>query len=237
MPRPKTIRTDQFPYHVTCRTNNRDWFQLPLLTMWEIFSKYLKLTQEKYAIQIISFVLMSNHIHMILQTPLSNIDSAMQYLFGQVSKAIGRNANRCNHAFGNRYKGCLIERQSYLYHVYKYVYRNPVDANMIKFVEEYPFSTLHHMLNNQPLLFKCEDLNIFPCDLIPQPMDQRLTWLNQSYKPKEYELIEKALGHGIFNFSKANEFRGALKGLIVPERCAAPFRNGKQVGLVDGLEC
>lgn len=191
--------------------------------MWDIFSKYLKIVQEKYLIRIISFVLMSNHFHLILQTPESNIDQAMNYLLREISKCVGRETGKINHVFGNRYKGCIIDRKSYLYHVYKYVYRNPADANIVKFVEDYPFSTLHHALKKSPTLFTCEDLQVFPCDLIPTSTKERLDWLNVAYNSKELTLIENGLRRSKFEFSKSSTCKYMVKKLQTPQKVYGTF--------------
>ena len=223
VPRPKTFLTSEFPYHVTCRTNNKEWFALPLKQMWEIFSIYLKTVQKKYSARIISFVLMSNHFHLIIQTPQNNVDLIMQYLLREISKCVGKKTDRSNHAFGNRYKGCVIDRESYFFHTYKYVYRNPAEAKIVKFVEDYPYSTLHHVLNNEPLLFTCEDLNVFPCDLIPSRLDDRLSWLNNAYEKKELILIENGLRHSKFEFSKSSTYETIVKALHSPQKVYGTF--------------
>ena len=80
MPRKKIIRTNEFPYHVTARTNNQEWFKLSLDEVWSIFERVLSKVQLRYSIEIYQFVLMSNHYHLLLSTPEANIDKAIQVI-------------------------------------------------------------------------------------------------------------------------------------------------------------
>ena len=48
MPRKNLIRTNLHPYHITIRSNNRDWFELPMDDIWEISKQSLMLANKKY---------------------------------------------------------------------------------------------------------------------------------------------------------------------------------------------
>ena len=74
MGRKNLIRQNEFPYHVTIRTCNKNWFLIPMYQMWDICYDCLKLSLEKIPVNIHSFVLMNNHYHLLLTTPDSNID-------------------------------------------------------------------------------------------------------------------------------------------------------------------
>jgi putative transposase len=52
MPRKKLIYTDQFPYHVTARSNNKEWFYLPISEVWNIFTSKLCEASLKFKFQI-----------------------------------------------------------------------------------------------------------------------------------------------------------------------------------------
>ena len=112
MPRRPLIETEQFPYHVTSRSNNKEWFYLPLKECWEIFCNQLVETSSKYNVNIYAFTLMSNHFHLILSTPQANLGEVMRHFLTGVSKAIQFKAKRINHIFGSRYKWSLLQNEN-----------------------------------------------------------------------------------------------------------------------------
>lgn len=77
MPRARAILQSEFPYHVTARCINREWFNVPMDKVWKIFCEELTRSHDVHNLQIHSFVLMSNHFHLIASTPEANISQAM----------------------------------------------------------------------------------------------------------------------------------------------------------------
>lgn len=224
MPRPHLIRTDEFPYHVTARTNNKEWFYVTIRECWDIFSEHLKKISSKYEAKIISFVLMSNHFHMLLRTPNLNLDDIMRDLLRDVSKEVGLRSNRINHLFGGKYHRCLINSDIYFAHAYKYLLRNPVEAKIVQKVEDYEFSTLRKFVKNGSLSFTCVDLEEFPNEYIPVETCERIDWLNEPYLKGHKNLVRNALRKNTFQFSKGNDHKKEVDSLLNPKRYAVPFR-------------
>lgn len=165
--------------------------------VWRIFSDYLHFISHAYNIQIHSFVLMSNHFHMLIVTPNSNVDEAMNYLMREVSRAIGKEAGRINQIFGGPYHWTLIKNSLYYQHAYKYIYRNPVHAGICEKVEEYPFSSLRGLLGIQHLIVPVVDnMNLI------QDTDRQLNWLNRVYSDENRLAIKTALKHREFSFPR-----------------------------------
>lgn len=206
--------TPEFPYHVWARSNNQEWFFLPINRVWNIFLKQLSIVSERYEAQVISFVLMSNHFHLLVRTPLANLDEIMNYFMREASRAIGKEAGRINHVFGGRYKSTLITKSSYLYHAYRYVYQNPVAANLTSIVEVYPYSTLPVLLGTSTVPFALADDLAVRWAPIPQEMEERRVWLNQSYTERERQLIHKGLRRVSFSFSKQATFKADVRRLL-----------------------
>jgi putative transposase len=196
MPRKRFYPTDRYPYHVTARSHNKEWFEIPMETSWEIFSRYLYFATLAFGIRIHAFVLMNNHFHMLVTTPNANLDQAMAYVLREVSKTIGIESGKINQIFGGPYHWSLIKNQLYYRHAYKYVYRNPIEAGLTKKVEDYQYSTLSGLIGKKRLEFPAFD-NL---GLISDPGAQ-LNWLNTPY-PETWiiEDIEKALNHSEFDF-------------------------------------
>ncbi len=202
MPRKKFFPTDLYPYHVTVRSHNKEWFDLPMIDVWDIFSRYLYFITMAYGVRIHAFVLMSNHFHMLITTPNANLDQAMNYLLREVSKAINRENGNINQVFGGPYHWSVIKSRIYYEFAYKYVYRNPVEARICSRVESYPYSTLRGLMGLDRLPFPAFD----NMNLISNPA-QRLSWLNSPYP--DIEILET-----IRNALKKQEFE------LEPERYA-----------------
>lgn len=186
MSRRKLVRTNLYPYHITTRTNNKEWFDIPLDDVWRMSLHSLKHANNVYKVDIIAFVLMQNHYHLIIKTPESNIDLFMYEFNKRLSLLIRTKSKRINYVFGGRYKWSLIRSQTYLYNCYRYVYQNPVRAGITKRCENYPYSSLHC------LIFKKK----FPLPLIDSfgfKDEYALSWLNMNIKENELFAIRNSL--------------------------------------------
>jgi len=162
MPRAKTILQCEYPYNITARSINKEWFKLPMSLVWKIFSEELYLTNKYYNLKIHSFVLMSNHFHLIASTPDSNLDKCMLYFMKNTSLRLTRSGNRINQSYAGRYYKTILQSYNYFLNTYKYNYQNPVVANICKRVEDYKYSTIYGLLGKDRLLIPVEeDLTLF----------------------------------------------------------------------------
>src|SRR5687768_41216 len=96
MPRRPVICNAEFPYHVTARCHNREWFDLPLDLVWNVMEDFLFLSQKMYSLRIHQFVLMPNHFHLVVSTPEGNISRSMQYFLSETSRQISTLSGRIN---------------------------------------------------------------------------------------------------------------------------------------------
>ena len=142
MGRKKIIRQNEFPYHVYIRTNNRSWFEIPMYQMWEVCYECLMYAMEKRPVELHAFVLMSNHYHMIVSTPESNLDQFMAFFNRRLSQRINQESKFKNHKFASGYKWSIIDSNQYFYTIYRYVYQNPVKAKLCSLCIDYPYSSL-----------------------------------------------------------------------------------------------
>ncbi|MCI5071618.1 transposase [bacterium] len=216
MPKRPLIRTDVFPYHIYARSNNKDPFPIPLNQVWEICLKYFEKTHEQYKHKTYAFVLMPNHFHLLIKTPYANIDKIMHYWMREVSKSITYRAQRINHIFGSSYKWCIIQDSIYYSNIYRYIYRNPVKANLCPNVEMYPYSSLKYLLAPEikPHFYLFDDEYIELSEIIPRNIQKRLSWLNTCFSAKESELIKKGLNRTVFAYSKSRRFYKVRDHLI-----------------------
>lgn len=157
MPTAKRIIQSEFPYHVTIRASEREPFPLDLDYFWRYSSDLLLFCSYAFKIEVHCYVLMSNHYHLLVRTPEANLDKFMKYFNKQLSREICRRSVRFNHRFGSRYYSSVVATNRYYETVYKYIYRNPVSANICDKVETYPFSSLNFVLAKEKYLFPVHD--------------------------------------------------------------------------------
>lgn len=199
MPRLKQIYTADFPYHISARCHNKEWFDLPIEEVWEIMSNYLFFIHRAYQAEIHAFVLMGNHFHLIIRFPENNMSEAMNYFMRETSRVISRDAGRINQTYGSRYFRSVIQKPRYLEHVYKYLYRNPVEAALCKKVEDYPYSTMQIRLGMRNGV-----IPLVPDPLLEDSITSTLKWLNTAPKKDDKEDIRRALKRPEFGLAVRN---------------------------------
>lgn len=186
MGRKNLIRASLLPYHVTARTNNKEWFELPLEEVWQLIQESLKEAENMHHVELISFVLMANHYHMLVITPESNLDLFMYEFNKRLALKIQKQSGRINKIFGSRYKWCLIQSQNYFFNCYRYVYQNPVRAGVVENCEDYPFSTLRSITKHVNFSVPIHDRYGFKDEY-------GLRWLNKKIEEQEMSELRKKL--------------------------------------------
>ncbi len=206
MPRKNlTISTDS-PYHVMNRSNNREWFYIPIEKTWRIFCETMNESALQYRTEIHAFVLMSNHYHLILSTPQGNLDKFMRHLQTEISRRIQRVAGRTNHVFGSRYKWSLLQDAEGISEVYKYVLRNPVRAGMSDLVQGYPYSTFTQLGRGYSDIAVVDSLDGMWM-FVPRSLSEKTKWLNLPTAKEVECLIGSGLRRYHFALSRSNTQR------------------------------
>jgi len=88
-----------------------------------------------------AWCLMSNHYHLVIETPEPNLARGMRQLNGVYTQRFNRQHHRVGHIFQGRYKAILVERDAYLLELCRYVVLNPVRAGMVRHVRDWPWSS------------------------------------------------------------------------------------------------
>ncbi len=194
MPRKRIIFSDVHPYHVSARANNREMFSVPLELLWPIFIEIFELVKLKYSCHLHVFVLMGNHYHLIISTPLANIDEIMEYLNREVAKRANKLSKRINHFFGGPYEWTLISDEAYYWNAVKYDFRNPVKAGLCLKVEDYRYSSL-----NRPIE---KDFWLLNKELLGDKKPKYLSWFNHDFKEDQQAAIKKGFRRREFKLPK-----------------------------------
>ena len=140
MPRPKRIHYEGAVYHVTNRGNERRKI------FWDdtdrgLFLQILSETIEHHNLHCHAWVLMDNHYHLLVETPIANLSSAMKHLNGIYTQKFNRRHHRVGHLFQGRYKAIHVDKDSYLMELCRYVVLNPVRAKLVEHPREWKWSS------------------------------------------------------------------------------------------------
>ncbi len=140
MARPLRIEYAGAVYHVTSRGNARrsifrdDKDRAMLLNI-------LEEVNERYHWLCHAYCLMSNHYHLVIETPDGNLSKGMRHLNGIYTMWFNRHHGSVGHVFQGRYKAIVIQRESYLLEVCRYVVLNPVRAKIVRIPERWRWSS------------------------------------------------------------------------------------------------
>jgi putative transposase len=149
MARPLRLEFEDALWHVFARGNNYenifrdDADRLRFLEM-------LAETVMRFGWKLIAWVLMSNHYHLEFETPQPNLSRGMHWLNGRYAQYFNRRHKRVGHLFQGRFKGLLVERESYLLTCARYIVLNPVDAHIVDRPEQYRWSSYHQTAGLEP---------------------------------------------------------------------------------------
>lgn len=140
MARPLRLELAGGLYHITSRGNSRhdiylededreNWLEL----FCDVCSRFNWICH--------AYCLMSNHYHVVVETVEGNLSKGMRQLNGVYTQTFNRRHRRVGHVFQGRYKAILVEKDSYLLELSRYVVLNPVRARMVKGVADWPWSS------------------------------------------------------------------------------------------------
>ena len=149
MTRPLRIQYPGAIYHVTSRgtrraaiyREDRDYY---------IWQDLLGETAARYNFGIHAFCQMPNHFHMLVETADGNLAQGMRHLNSRYAQRFNHRYRNCGPVLQGRYHSVLIEHQSQLLEVARYVVLNPVLARLVRHEAEWPWSSHHYLLGRLP---------------------------------------------------------------------------------------
>ena len=105
------------------------------------FIELLKETVGMWNLRVGAYCLMPNHYHLVIQTPDANLSRCMRHLNGVYTQRFNRNHLLDGQLFRGRYKAILLEGDSFLLELVRYVHRNPLEAGLVKVLDKYQWSS------------------------------------------------------------------------------------------------
>jgi REP element-mobilizing transposase RayT len=127
-------------YHVITRGNQRQKVfidEKDFLKYLEFLSDY----KDRYGFSIYAYVLMSTHIHLLIETGKVGLSKILQGINQRFTMYFNRRYSTVGHLFQGRYKAILCDRDVYLFSLVKYLHHNPVRAGVVSQPEEYRWSS------------------------------------------------------------------------------------------------
>ena len=140
MPRKPRVELEDGIHHVWARGNNRE----PLFIDDDDRRLYLVLLGRvviKRAWRFLSYCLMDNHIHMLLETPEPNLGRGLQALHGLYGQSFNERHGRVGHVFQGRFGSNPIDDDEEFWTIARYVARNPVEAGLCRDPAEWRWSS------------------------------------------------------------------------------------------------
>jgi REP element-mobilizing transposase RayT len=142
MARPYRLQAENCLYHITSRGDDRKKIYVNDYD-YNKFLEYLSTAKEKYKFYLYAYCLMGNHYHLLLETTQANISRIMQYLNTSYTVYYNVKHKKCGHLFQGRYKSIIVEADSYLLELTRYIHLNPVRAKIVDSPEKYTWSSYH----------------------------------------------------------------------------------------------
>ena len=140
MARPLRIEYPGAVYHVTSRGNARKAIFRDDADRND-FLATLGRVVERFGWLCHAYCLMDNHFHLLIETPRPNLSQGMRQLNGVYTQRFNRRHRRVGHLLQGRFKAILVERDSYLLELARYIVLNPVRAKLVKAAVRYPWSS------------------------------------------------------------------------------------------------
>lgn len=140
MARPLRIEYPGAVYHITNRGNDKKAVFKDDQDR-ETFLKILAFVNKRYHWLCHAYCLMGNHYHLMIETPEGNLSLGMRQLNGVYTQARNKRYNKTGHLFQGRYKAILIQKDTHLLEVCRYVVLNPVRARMVENPEDWRWSS------------------------------------------------------------------------------------------------
>jgi putative transposase len=158
MPRPPRLEVRGALYHVTARGNERRALFRDDADRREYLHRLARY-REKFRFRLLSYCLMTNHVHLAIRTGEHPLSRVMAGLHSSYAEWFNRKHRRVGHLFQGRYKALLIQADRHLHALVRYIHRNPVKAGITASAAAYAWSSDRYLRGgNAPPWFDADVL-------------------------------------------------------------------------------
>ncbi len=140
MARPLRIEFPGALYHITSRGDGREDIYLNDVDRTAYLSVLAQVC-DRFNWVCHSYCLMSNHYHLLIETPEGNLGQGMRQLNGVYTQRFNRNHSRAGHVYQGRYKAIIVQKEAYLLELARYIVLNPVRAGMVRSAKDWRWSS------------------------------------------------------------------------------------------------
>lgn len=150
-------------YHITARGNRRDCIFYDFRD-YQSYMNLLNSCMKDFPFTIHAYCLMSNHIHLLLETMKEPPSSIIKFIHSRYAIYFNKRHELTGHVFQGRYHAKLINSNDYFLWASRYIHLNPVEANLVSKPEHYFWSSYSDFMDgteNHPILETERILSLF----------------------------------------------------------------------------
>lgn len=219
MARPLRIHVANMPYHLMSRGNAKQ-------CIFEddpdhrVFLRMLAELLDKFSMTCLAYCLLWNHFHLLVVPTLHTVSRFMQDLNSAYCQGFNRRHGRSGHVLGDRFKGPIVEDDSYLLNALRYIALNPVEAGRAKHADHWPWSSHRAVagLEECPPFLKLDRVwAAFDTDDPIVGRDRYLTFVNAACAADGLNELGTALFFG------GRDFGRTITPLLEPHRANPAF--------------
>ncbi len=129
-------------YHVITRGNQRQKISKDTAD-YQKYLQFLTICKNRYGFYLHAYVLMGNHVHLLIETRAKPLSKILQSLNQRYTLYYNHKYRTVGHLFQGRYKAILCEKDAYLLALLRYIQRNPLRAKIADRLDRYPWSSHH----------------------------------------------------------------------------------------------
>jgi len=150
MARPLRIEFPGAVYHVTARGDRREDIFVDDEDRRALLGVVAQ-ALSRFDAEALAYCLMGNHYHFVLHTRQANLSKLMRHVNGVYTQTYNRSHHKVGHVFQGRFKAILVDRDSYLLEVCRYVDLNPVRARLVRKPGSWAWSSYRAHVGKAPV--------------------------------------------------------------------------------------
>jgi len=158
MPRTARVTLDNVYYHIITRGNQKQ----KVFEDASDYQRYLSLVaryKKKFCFKLFCFCLMPNHVHLIIEVDNhERLQKIMRGLNLSYTLYFNFKYKKVGHLWQDRFKSRIIEKDTYFLKCIDYIEANPIRANLVKNIYEYPWNSYNFRVKNNKIMDNIPDM-------------------------------------------------------------------------------